>query len=135
MSTPHGWTPLREPRRATPPSPGGGADRSRRSALGHGLRVTPFTQLARVHALSAMGDGAIAAALAGSIFFSIDPAAARWRVALYLILTIAPFAVVTPLLGPAIDRTRGGRRGMVIGTLAARAVVAFFMAVALVASL
>ncbi|MFT7474411.1 MAG: hypothetical protein ACI81L_001336 [Verrucomicrobiales bacterium] len=74
-----------------------------------------------------MGDGAIAVALAGSIFFSIDPADARWRVALYLILTIAPFAVVTPLLGPAIDRSRGGRRGMIIGSLAMRALVAYFM--------
>ena len=75
-----------------------------------------------------MGDGAIAVALAGSIFFSIDPSDARWRVALYLILTIAPFAVVTPLLGPAIDRARGGRRGMIFGSLALRALVALFMA-------
>ncbi len=74
-----------------------------------------------------MGDGAIAVALAGSIFFSIDPSDARWRVALYLILTIAPFAVVTPLLGPAIDRARGGRRGMIIGSLALRMLIAFFM--------
>ena len=74
-----------------------------------------------------MGDGAVAVALAGSIFFSIDPADARWRVALYLVLTIAPFAVVTPLLGPAIDRARGGRRGMIIGSLALRMVIAFFM--------
>lgn len=74
-----------------------------------------------------MGDGLIAVALAGSIFFSIDPADARWRVALYLILTIAPFAIVTPLLGPAIDRAKGGRRGTIVGSLAGRAVVAFFM--------
>ena len=74
-----------------------------------------------------MGDGAIAVALAGSIFFSIDPSEARWRVALYLVLTIAPFAVVTPLLGPAIDRAQGGRRVMIIGSLALRMVIAFFM--------
>ncbi|MGI9606755.1 MAG: MFS transporter [Acidimicrobiales bacterium] len=126
MTSSEGWTPLREPRRASASGPKNG-QRPRRSSLGNGLRVTPFTQLARVHALSAVGDGFIAVALAGSIFFSIDPEAARWRVALYLILTIAPFAVVTPLLGPVIDRAKGGRRGMVIGTLAARAVVAFFM--------
>ena len=125
MTASDGWTPLREPRRSGPEE-----QRPTRSVsgLGNGLRVTPFTQLARVHALSALGDGLITVALAGSIFFSIDPDAARWRVALYLILTIAPFAIVTPLLGPAIDRAKGGRRGMVIGTLAARALVAFFMA-------
>src|SRR5690606_19933806 len=57
----------------------------------------------------------------------IEPDAARWRVALYLFLTIAPFAVVTPLIGPVIDRTRGGRRGMLLGTAFARALVALLM--------
>lgn len=97
------------------------------SGLGNGLVTTSFTKLARVHVLSIIGDGAIAVALAGSIFFSIDPADARWRVALYLVLTIAPFAVVTPLLGPAIDRAAGGRRGMIIGSLGLRIVLALMM--------
>ncbi len=132
MTTPDGWSPLREPRRSSDAA--GDSDdtkaparRRSSSSLGNGLITTPFTQLARVHALSAMGDGAIAVALAGSIFFSIDPSDARWRVALYLVLTIAPFAVVTPLLGPAIDRAAGGRRGMIIGSLALRMLIAFFM--------
>ncbi len=77
--------------------------------------------------LSIIGDGCVAVALAGSIFFSIDPSEARWRVALYLILTIAPFAIVTPLLGPAIDRAAGGRRGMIIVSLALRVVIALLM--------
>ena len=42
----------------------------------------------------------------------------RGRVALYLALTMAPFAIVAPLLGPAIDRAKGGRRLMIIGTAA-----------------
>jgi len=126
MTTPDGWSPLREPRRTSDvDAPALRKDRS--TGLGNGLVTTPFTQLARVHVLSAMGDGAIAVALAGSIFFSIDPSDARWRVALYLILTIAPFAVVTPLLGPAIDRAQGGRRGMIIGSLGLRMMIAFFM--------
>ena len=125
MTESEGWTPLRQPRRSSgdelpPPAPNPG--------IGNGLIVTPFTRLARVHALSVIGDGCIAVALAGSIFFSIDPSDARWRVALYLMLTIAPFAIVTPLLGPAIDRARGGRRGMIIGSLIVRALLAFFMA-------
>lgn len=124
MTTPEGWSPLREPQRS---GAGTQAPAPRRSGLGNGLLATPFTQLARVHALSAMGDGAIAVALAGSVFFSIDPSDARWRVALYLVLTIAPFAIVTPLLGPAIDRAAGGRRGMIIGSLALRMLLAFFM--------
>ena len=85
--------------------------------------------MARTHGLSAMCDAMVAVALAGSIFFSIDPSAARWRVALYLVLTIAPFAVVTPLIGPAVDRIRGGRRLMIVFTVMGRAVLAYLMSV------
>ena len=30
--------------------------------------------------------------------------------ALYLLITIAPFAVIAPLIGPALDRVQHGRR-------------------------
>ena len=69
----------------------------------------------------------ITVALAGSLFFSIDPSAARFRVTLYLILTMAPFAVVGPLIGPALDRFRGGRRPMILAINAGRAFIAFLM--------
>lgn len=130
MDDSKGWDPL------TSPDRGSSSSSSRKKAtdnsevvtgIGNGLMATSFTKLARVHVLSVIGDGAIAVALAGSIFFSIDPVDARWRVALYLVLTIAPFAIVTPLLGPAIDRAAGGRRGMVIGSLALRVVLAMLM--------
>ncbi len=90
--------------------------------------ATPFTRFARVHTMSTFADGLVTMALAGSIFFSVDPSAAREKVALYLFLTIAPFAVVTPLIGPAVDRARGGRRSMVLFSTFGRAVVAFLMA-------
>lgn len=67
-------------------------------------------------------------ALAGSLFFSISPSAARGRVALSLLLTVAPFGLVAPFLGPAIDRREGGRRGMVVGVAAARVVTCLYMA-------
>jgi len=89
--------------------------------------VSPFMRLARTHALGAASDAAIAVTLAGSIFFSISPDDSRGRVALYLALTMAPFAIVAPLLGPAIDRAKGGRRLMIIGTAAGRAIAAFLM--------
>lgn len=109
-----GWQPLSKPQRA-----GGGAV---------SLLATPFTRLARVHALSVATDTLIATSLAGSLFFSIPTGAARGRVALYLALTMAPFAFVAPLIGPAIDRLRGGRRLMVIIAASSRAVVCVFMA-------
>ena len=64
--------------------------------------VTPFTRLARTHALMAAGDAVIAVALAGSLFFDISPDAARTKVALYLLFTMLPFTIVAPLVGPAI---------------------------------
>jgi MFS family permease len=80
-------------------------------------------RLARAHAASVSGDALFAIGLAGSVFFSLDFNSARWRVALYLVLTIAPFAVAAPLIGPAIDRIKGGRRWIIVGSLAARALL------------
>lgn len=80
-------------------------------------------RLARTHAASVSGDALFAIGLAGSVFFSLDFNSARWRVALYLVLTIAPFAVAAPLIGPAVDRIKGGRRWIIVGTLFARAVL------------
>jgi len=74
------------------------------------------------------GDAVVTVALAGSLFFSINPHAARSKVALSLALTMAPFAVVAPFLGPAIDRSRGGRRLMMVGSAAGRALAALWMA-------
>lgn len=103
-----GWRPLR------PPSSNAGP--------------TSFSRLALPHLLTSAGDACIAVALAGSLFFDLSPSAARSRVALSLVLTIAPFAVVAPFLGPAIDRVRGGRRFMVIASAAGRAVVCLLLA-------
>jgi hypothetical protein len=92
------------------------------------MEASPFARLARTHALAMAGDALVTVALAGSLFFSISPGAARGRVALSLVLTMAPFAVVAPLLGPAIDRSRRGRRVVVAITSAARAVTCLVMA-------
>lgn len=70
----------------------------------------------------------ITVALAGSLFFDISPTAAKGRVTLSLVLTMAPFAVVAPVLGPAIDRVRGGRRLMVVAAAAGRALTCLAMA-------
>ncbi|MEY2476677.1 MAG: hypothetical protein QOG87_1992 [Actinomycetota bacterium] len=103
-----GWRSLRRPDQRTAPS--------------------PFSRLAIAHALSLAGDTMVTVALAGSLFFNIEPTAARGKVTLSLLLTMAPFAVVAPLLGPAIDRSRGGRRLMLVAAAAGRAVTCILMA-------
>jgi MFS family permease len=85
----------------------------------------PLDRLAWVHATSALGDALVAVALAGTLFFAVPVAAARPRVALYLLLTVAPFAVVAPLLGRLLDGRGGAGRLVVVGALLLRAVLAF----------
>jgi hypothetical protein len=90
--------------------------------------TTPFGRLAMANGASVVGDACLTVALAGSIFFSLSPGAARPKVLLYLVLTVAPFAVVAPVIGPALDRTRGGRRLLVFFSCAGRSVICYFMA-------
>jgi hypothetical protein len=89
--------------------------------------TSPFARLAMTHALSMAGDALLAMSLAGSLFFKVDPAAGREKVLLGLLLTMAPFAVVGPLIGPLMDRFRGGLRAVIIVTAVLRAVVAATM--------
>ena len=88
----------------------------------------PFGRLALTHVLMTAGDTLFAVSLAGSLFFSISPKAAQGKILLYLLLTMAPFAVVAPALGPLIDRSRGARRGMVVASALGRAALCPFLA-------
>lgn len=106
----------------------GGGWRPLRPPVTAGRPPSPFAALTRTHALAMAGDTLVTLALAGSLFFSISPTAARGRVALSLVLTMAPFAVVAPFLGPVIDRSRAGRKAMVVGSCAARALACLAMA-------
>ncbi len=85
-------------------------------------------RLAWVHATSALGDALVAVALASTLFFSVPVAAARPRVALYLLITVAPFAVVAPLLGRLLDGRSGASRMAMSVALVARAVLAWLAA-------
>jgi hypothetical protein len=84
----------------------------------------PLDRLAWVHAVSTCGDALVAVALAGTLFFAVPVAAARPRVALYLLLTVAPFAVVAPLLGRLLDGRSGAGRLALAAAMALRAALA-----------
>ena len=47
---------------------------------------------------------------------------------LYLLVTMAPFAIVAPVIGPALDRLQHGRRYAMAATAIGRAVLALVMA-------
>ncbi len=66
--------------------------------------------------------------MAGSIFFNVSVEAARPRVLLYLVVTLAPFLIMAPLVGPIVDRVRGGLATTMIASFVARAVLALLLA-------
>jgi hypothetical protein len=92
---------------------------------------TAFGRLALVQVAMLAGDTLVTISLAGSLFFTVTPEAAKGKVLLYLLLTIAPFAVVSPLLGPAIDANRRARRFIVFASAAGRTVLCVLMAMSL----
>lgn len=80
-----------------------------------------------MHALMAAGDVAMVTTLAGSLFLSIKPEDGRAQVLKFLAISLAPFAVIAPLIGPVLDRIPGGRRLVVVGVAILRAVLALAM--------
>lgn len=99
----------------------------RTGASNAAFNVTPFMRLARTHAASTAADAMVAASLAGTIFFGAATSEARDQTFLYLLCTMAPFAVVAPLIGPALDRARSGRRWIVIGSALVRGLLSFLL--------
>ena len=69
-------------------------------------------------------DAAMAVALANTLFFAAASGESKSKVALYLLITIAPFAVIAPLIGPALDRLQHGRRVALATSFMLRTVLA-----------
>ncbi len=100
-------------------------DRVDRSFSVHG---TAFRQLAISYTANFAGDTLVAVGLAGTLFFTVPSSEARANVALYLLLTLAPFVVISPLLPRLFSRVRGGYRLGLAGSAGARVVVALLLA-------
>lgn len=85
-------------------------------------------RLLPVQALHSMGETMFAVSLAGSLFFNVSVDAARPRILMYLAITMAPFAILGPLIGPFIDRVGGGHRTMLMIALGGRALTVAVLA-------
>ena len=92
-----------------------------------GAHESGLTALIWNQVLSYGTDAMITVALAGTVFFGASTHAQRGNVLLYLLITMAPFAVVAPVIGPALDRLQHGRRWTMAGTAIGRAVLALIM--------
>ncbi|WP_433117271.1 MFS transporter [Micromonospora sp. CA-246542] len=86
-----------------------------------------MVRLFDLHALSCAGDTLIAIGLAGTIFFNVPLGEARSKVALYLLVTMVPFAMLAPVVGPLLDHFRHGRRYALAATMLGRAFLAWLI--------
>jgi hypothetical protein len=90
--------------------------------------LIPFRYLIRVQAAHSAGDATVAVALAGTLFFSVPIGEARDKVGLYLLLTMTPFALVSPVVGPLLDRWRGSYRLAILVAALGRTLLALYLA-------
>ncbi|MEU5786205.1 MFS transporter [Micromonospora purpureochromogenes] len=86
-----------------------------------------MVRLFDLHAVSCAGDTLIAIGLAGTIFFDVPLGEARSKVALYLLVTMVPFAMLAPVVGPLLDHFRHGRRYALATTMLGRAFLAWLI--------
>lgn len=89
---------------------------------------TGMIRLFDLHAASIAGDTLMTVGLAGTVFFAAPLGEARSRVALYLLVTMIPFALLAPLIGPLLDQVRHGRRYALASTMLGRAMLAWLIA-------
>ncbi len=101
---------------------------ARRATHAEGAGQSGLSRLIELHAFNAAGDTAVAISLAGTLFFQVPTDQARSQVALFLAMTMLPFAVVAPLVGPLLDRFGQGRRWAIGATLAVRGFLCWVLA-------
>jgi MFS family permease len=99
-----------------------------RATQAQGAGESGLAKVIQMHGVSAAGDALVLLSLANTVFFSVPVGQARGRVALYLLITMAPFSLMAPVIGPLLDRFRSGRRYALAVTLLGRAFLAWVMA-------
>ncbi len=101
---------------------------TRRASEAEGAGESGLARLIQMHLFNTAGDAAVAISLAGTLFFQVPSGEARGQVALFLGLTMLPFAIVAPLIGPFLDRFAHGRRWAIGATMAMRAFLCWVLA-------
>lgn len=101
----------------------------RRAANADGADKSGLTSLTYATMLNYASDAAMAVALANTLFFSAASTdSSKGKVALYLLITVAPFALLAPVIGPALDRIQRGRRLAMCAASAGQALMCVIMA-------
>ncbi|UGT39873.1 MFS transporter [Nocardia yamanashiensis] len=99
----------------------------KRAAKADGAEESGLTALVYATMANFATDAAVAVALANTLFFASATAESKTKVALYLLITIAPFAVIAPFIGPMLDRLQRGRRIALAGSFGIRVFVALLL--------
>ncbi len=141
MDTPPSATPGPPRRAATDAVRRGGAAVARAGrASGRAVRRTThaggagesgLARMLELHLVGSAADALVVTALASTIFFAVPTEQARTRVATSLLVTMVPFVLLAPVIGPLLDRVRRGRRIALGVTMGARGWLAWVMASAL----
>lgn len=100
---------------------GGGVRRFHQATTADGAGRSGLSSLTYAAMLDYAANAAIAVSLANTLFFAAATAESRANVAIYLLITVAPFAVVAPIVGPLLDRLQQGRRIAMALSFAGRA--------------
>jgi MFS family permease len=104
----------------------------RKATHAQGAGESGLGKLIELHGVNGAGDMMITVALASTVFFSVPTDEARGRVALYLGITMAPFTLLAPVIGPLLDRVPHGRRAAMAGAMLARALLALVLSAAVI---
>lgn len=101
---------------------------ARRLTHARGAGESGLARVLELHLFASAADALIVTALASTIFFAVPTSQARDRVATSLLITMVPFILLAPVLGPMLDRWRRGRRYALATTMVVRAFLAWVMA-------
>ncbi|MGH3824757.1 MAG: MFS transporter, partial [Pseudonocardiaceae bacterium] len=107
---------------------GDGVRRFHQATTADGAGRSGLSSLTYAAMMDYAANAAIAVALANTLFFAAATAESRANVALYLLITVAPFAVVAPIVGPLLDRLQHGRRIAMALSFAGRGFLLIVMA-------
>ncbi|MFI5584249.1 MFS transporter [Amycolatopsis sp. NPDC051758] len=99
-----------------------------RATKADGAEKSGLTSLTYAVMLNYASDAAMAIALANTLFFAATSGESKGKVALYLLITIAPFALVAPVIGPALDKVQRGRRLAMCASSVGQGLMAVVMA-------
>jgi MFS family permease len=96
-----------------------------------GAGESGLARMTELHASHTAGDTVMMLALAGILYLNPQTAQARSEVAAYLLLTMVPFVLLAPFIGPLHDRFSHGRRWAIGTTTAVRAFLCWVLAEAI----